>query len=132
MMFEEVWNKYDFTESDILNMEWQLPLKYVLHLNYYWDLSSSEQYPPPAQKEQQVIVILENCIYLNASFPSPAATFADISNFGTIVGWELITPSELLQNLQLSPKEWSHIFFQIGTIGKIETVCRSLIVQHIK
>lgn len=39
MKFEEIWQQYDFTESELLSMGWQLPGDYVLHLNYYWDES---------------------------------------------------------------------------------------------
>jgi len=46
MRFEEAWEQYDFTESEIISIGWEFPLSYVLKVNYYWDLISESQTPP--------------------------------------------------------------------------------------
>jgi len=43
MRFEEAWEQYDFTESEIMSMSWEIPLNYVLKVNYYWNLTSENQ-----------------------------------------------------------------------------------------
>jgi len=141
MRFEEAWEQYDFTESEIISIGWDFPLSYVLKVNYYWDLTSESQ---PGQgatvatDDQWLSLVLQNCIRLyfesaknieSLALLSTDVDFIRPANFGTIVGWGLVTPSPWLEELGLTPNEWSHIFFH-GANGKMEVLCRSLFVRR--
>ena len=142
MRFEEAWEQYDFSESEIISMFWEIPLNYVLKVNYYWDLTSESlpgQVATVATDDQWLSLVLQDCIRLyfdgatkieSLALLSTDVDFIRPANFGTIVGWGLVTPSPWLEELRLTPEEWSHIFFQIGANGKIEVLCRSLIVRR--
>jgi len=126
MNFEQVWQQYDFTEAELLNMGWRLPGDYVLHLNYYWD-----EWGQVSDRDRLLTVILQECTHLNVQLnptrPKPGST---PSHLGTIVGWGLVTPSEWLLCQQLAATEWLHLRFQIGSDSFIEALCRSLAVQQ--
>ena len=141
MRFEEVWEQYDFTESEIISIGWEFPLSYVLKVNYYWDLTSENQ---PGQgatvaaDDQWLSLVLQDCIRLyfdsannikSLALLSTDVDFIRPANFGTIVGWGVVTPSPWLEELGLTPNEWSHIFFH-GANGKTEVLCRSLMVRR--
>jgi len=91
-----------------------------------------------ATNDQWLSLVLQDCIRLYSdsatnieSLPllSTDVDFIRPANFGTIVGWGLVTPSPWLEELGLTPNEWSHIFFH-GANGKMEVLCRSLFVRR--
>jgi hypothetical protein len=53
------------------------------------------------------------------------------TNLGTIIGWGKVNPSPWIENLSLSPDEWLHLFFDIGTHNKIEALCHSLVIEQL-
>ena len=72
MNFEEIWQKYDFTEAELISMGWQLPYNYILNLNYYWQLNSTNTFPEVATTDQPLKLILQSCIRLNIELdPNP-------------------------------------------------------------
>jgi hypothetical protein len=134
MRFEEAWEKYDFTESILLGMYWENSFNYTLRLDYYWDLTERQE-TIISTKSQEICLILEDCIrlYVNSYVPSQEDKILisenqSLANFGTILGWELITPSPWIKELGLSPEEWFHLSFQVGK--GIEILCRSLTVRE--
>ena len=137
MEFAELYNRYDFTESDVLRMEWRLPTDYVLHLNYYWNNLYTEEeisQTTVAVQDQPIKLILETCTYIKTRFFLSKATIdssetSQAPYFGVIFGWGEITSSELIQELELSPNEWIHIFFDFGLPHTVEAVCKSLRIE---
>ena len=132
MQFEEIWQKYDFTEAELLSMGWQFPYDYVLNFNYYWELNPSSATSEVATEEQPLKLILESCIRLDVQLdPNPIGADRPPANLGTIAGWGKVTPSPWLQNLSLSADEWVHVFFEIGAKNKIEALARSLTIEQL-
>ncbi|WP_204103026.1 MULTISPECIES: hypothetical protein [Spirulina sp. CCY15215] len=130
MTFEEIWQKYDFTESELLSMGWQLPNDYVLNLNYYWELNPKNEIDEIATEDQPLKLILSSCIHLDVQFNPEINNSNSISpNLGTIVGWGRINSSSWLQNLSFSPDNWLHLFFDLGGENRIEILARSLSIQ---
>ncbi len=134
MNFTEIWQQYDFTEAELLSMNWQPPNDYILNLNYYWELNSSEA--EVATVDQPLKVTLVSCIRLQVEFLPQISFFAgDTStnpkNLGTIVGWRQVTPSPWIENLGLSQENWLHLEFNIGKENKIEALCHSLTVEQV-
>ncbi len=130
MNFTEIWQKYDFTEAELLSMNWQFPNNYILNLNYYWELDSSEA--EVATVDQPLKVTLVSCTHLQIEFSPQIGLVANVTsakNLGTIVGWRQVTPSSWIDNLGLSPENWLHLEFNIGKGNKIEAICRSLTVE---
>lgn len=130
MNFTEIWQKYDFTEAELLSMNWQFPNNYILNLNYYWELDSSEA--EVATVDQLLKVTLVSCTHLQIEFLPQIDLVANVTsakNLGTIVGWRQVTPSSWIDNLGLSPENWLHLEFNIGKGNKIEAICRSLKVE---
>ena len=132
MNFQQIWQQYDFTESELLSMGWQFPYDYVLNLNYYWRTNSTNYTSEVATNDQFLNIILKTCIRLDVQLnPNPDELDRKPANLGTIVGWEQVTPSPWLENLSLSPNELLHLLFEIGGNNKIEAVCRSLVVEQL-
>ncbi|MFP4099025.1 hypothetical protein [Coleofasciculus sp.] len=132
MNFEEIWQQYDFTEAELLSMEWQFPYDYILNLNYYWELNSTNTYPEIANTDQPLKLILKSCIRLNVQlYPNPNELEQSPANLGTIIGWGKVTPSPWLEQLSLSPSDWLHIFFDIGGNNKLEALCHSLAIEQL-
>lgn len=132
MNFEEIWQKYDFTEAELLSMGWQFPYNYILNLNYYWQLNSTNTYSEVATTDQPLKLILQSCIRLNIElYPNPDELEQPPANLGTIIGWGKVTPSPWLEHLSLSPNDWLHLFFDIGGNNKIEALCRSLVIEQL-
>ncbi len=71
MNFEEVWQQYDFTESELLSMGWQFPYDYVLNLNYYWQLNPTNSTSEVATNDQFLNIILKTCIRLDVQLNPP-------------------------------------------------------------
>jgi hypothetical protein len=132
MNFEEIWQQYDFTESELLSMGWQFPYNYILNLNYYWELNPTNTNSEIATTEQHLKLILKSCIRLDIQLNSNPNELEQIpANFGTITGWGKVTPSPWLENLSLSPDEWLHLFFDIGGNNKIEALCQSIVIEEL-
>lgn len=132
MNFEKIWQQYDFTEAELLSMEWQFPYNYVLNLNYYWELNPTNTNCEIATTEQPLKVILKSCIRLDIKLNSNPNELKQIpANLGTIIGWGKVTPSPWLENLSLSPDEWLHLFFDIGGNNKIEALCQSIVIEEL-
>ncbi|MEQ9672469.1 hypothetical protein [Coleofasciculus sp. G2-EDA-02] len=132
MNFEEIWQQYDFTEAELLSMEWQFPYDYILNLNYYWELNSTNTYPEIANTDQPLKLILKSCIRLNVQlYPNPNELEQSPANLGSIIGWGKVTPSPWLEQLSLSPSDWLHLFFDIGRNNKLEALCHSLAIEQL-
>ncbi|MBZ8180505.1 hypothetical protein [Oscillatoria salina] len=132
MQFEEVWQEYDFTEAELLSMGWQFPNDYVLNLNYYWELNSSNNSSEVATVDQPLKLILQSCIRLEVRLnPNPIMASQTLTNLGTIVGWGQVNPSPWLEELSLTASEWIHLFFEIGGDNKIEALVRSLTIEQL-
>lgn len=132
MNFEEIWQKYDFTESELLSMEWQFPYNYILNLNYYWELNPTHTNSEIAATDQPLKVILKSCIRLDIQLNSNPNELKQIpTNLGTIIGWGKVTPSPWLENFSLSADEWLHLFFDIGGNNKIEALCQSIAIEQL-
>ncbi len=132
MNFEEIWQQYDFTEAELLSMGWQFPYNYILNLNYYWELNSTNTNSEIATTEQPLKLILKSCIRLDIQLNSNPDDLERIpANLGTIIGWGKVTPSPWLENLSLSPDEWLHLFFDIGGNNKIEALCQSIVIEQL-
>lgn len=132
MNFEEIWQKYDFTEAELLSMGWQFPYDYILKFNYYWELNSTDNSPEIATTDQHLNLILKSCIRLDIQLNPNPDNFNQIpTNLGTIIGWGKVNPSPWTENLSLSPDEWLHLFFDIGTHNKIEALCHSLVIEQL-
>jgi hypothetical protein len=132
MNFEEIWQEYDFTESELLSMGWQFPYNYILNLNYYWELNPTSTNSEISTTEQPLKLILKSCIRLDIQFNSNPNELEQIpANLGTIIGWGKVTPSPWLENLSLSPDEWLHLFFDIGGNNKIEALCQSIVIEQL-
>jgi hypothetical protein len=132
MNFEEIWQQYDFTESELLSMGWQFPYNYILNLNYYWELNPTNTTSEIATTEQHLKLILKSCIRLDIQLNSTPDDLEQIpANLGTVIGWGKVTPSPWLENLSLSPDEWLHLFFDIGGNNKIEALCQSIVIEEL-
>jgi len=132
MNFEDIWQQYDFTESELLSMGWQFPYNYILNFNYYWDLNPTHSNSEIATTEQPLKLILKSCIRLDIQLNSNPDELERIpANLGTIIGWGKVTPSPWLENLSLSPDEWLHLFFDIGGNNKIEALCQSIVIEQL-
>lgn len=132
MNFEEIWQQYDFTESELLSMGWQFPYNYILNLNYYWELNSTNTNSEIATTEQPLKLILKSCIRLDIQLNSNPNDLERIpANLGTIIGWGKVNPSPWLENLSLSPDEWLHLFFDLGGNNKIEALCQSIVIEQL-
>lgn len=127
MTFEQVWARYDFTESVIVGMRWETPLTYVLHLNYYWSLQRAGDPSRPAPHDQYVQVLLRDCVRLSLSFTTPRSA-GSAHHFGTITGWERIRSSTWIDTAP-DPATWLHLTFYVGSADRIEALCRSIDVQ---
>lgn len=125
MNFEQIWQQYDFTEAELLNMGWQLPGDYVLHLNYYWD-----EWGQVSDRDRPLTVILLDCTRLTVQLNPTRPKSGYQSHLGTIVGWGLVTPSEWLLPQKVAEDLWLHLRFEIGSDSFIEALCRSLAVQQ--
>jgi len=132
MNFEEIWQQYDFTESELLSMGWQFPYNYILNLNYYWELNPTNTTSEIATTEQHLKLILKSCIRLDIQLNSNPDDLEQIpANLGTVIGWGKVTPSPWLENLSLSPDEWLHLFFDLGGNNKIEALCQSIVIEEL-
>ncbi len=132
MNFEQIWQQYDFTETELLSMGWQFPYDYILNFNYYWELNSTNTISEIATTEQPLKLILKSCIRLDIQLNSNPHELEQIpANLGTIIGWGKVTPSLWLENLSLSPDEWLHLFFDIGGNNKIEALCQSIVIEEL-
>lgn len=130
MQFEQIWQEYDFTESELLSMGWQAPNNYILNLNYYWELNPKNETDEIATENQPLKLILSSCIHLDVQFNPEINDSNSIPlNLGTIVGWGRVQPSSWLKNLALSPNDWLHLFFDLGGENRIEILARSLDLQ---
>lgn len=132
MQFEDAWQQYDLTESELLRMEWRSPLHYVLHVNYYWNLDATHAAEQVASEDQPLDIVLQDCIRLHVEFGGVVPGQTEYTSFGTIVGWGRVEPSPWLQALKLPSAEWLHLFFQIGTSSRVEVLCHSIAIQRQK
>lgn len=130
MNFAEIWQKYDFTEAELLSMTWQPPKDYILNLNYYWELNSTGTVAEVATVDQPLKLVLVSCIRLQVQLIPEMQTGAP--TMGTIVGWGQVSPSPWIKNLGLLSEDWLHLEFDIGGDNKIEALCRSLKVEQLK
>lgn len=124
MDFQQAWQRYDFTESEILAMRWANATDYVLELNYYWELGAKPS-RGPAPHDQPVTVTLQNCVMLLVDYGAAVQPLSS-ANFGTIVGWGRVDPSPWITQHAADGQGWLHLFFQIGATDRIEMVCRGL------
>ncbi|MEQ9550051.1 MAG: hypothetical protein RIM23_10575 [Coleofasciculus sp. G3-WIS-01] len=130
--FEEIWQQYDFVDSELLSMEWQFPYDYIFNLNYYWELNSTNYFPEVATTDQPLKLILKSCIRLDIQrYPTRDRLEPTPANFSTIIRWGKVTPSPWLEDLSFSPDDWLHLFFDIGGNKKIEALCRSLVIEQL-
>ncbi|MCT7973940.1 hypothetical protein [Laspinema olomoucense] len=130
MQFQEIWQQYDFTESELLSMGWQFPYDYVLNLNYYWELNGRGSGSEVASVDQPMKLVLCSCIRLDVQInPNLETEIQPPQTLGTIVGWGQVKPSPWLESLSLSASDWTHLFFEIGGNNKIEAVMRSLSIE---
>lgn len=132
MQFEEIWQQYDFTEAELLSMTWEPPNDYILNLNYYWELNSSDSAGSVATVDQPLKLLLHSCIRLDVQLnPHLDRHSESATHLGTIIGWRQITPSLWIENLGLPSENWLHLEFDIGGDNKIEALCHSLTVEHL-
>lgn len=132
MQFEEIWQQDDFTESELLSMNWQPPNDYILNLNYYWELNSPDSEVEVATVEQPLKLLLHSCIRVNVQLNHHYDEHSIApTHLGTIVGWRQVTPSSWIENLGLLPENWLHLEFDIGGDNKIEALCNSLTVEEL-
>jgi hypothetical protein len=68
MNFAETWQQYDFTEAELLSITWQPPNHCILHLNYYWELNSTDATTEVAATDQPLQLVLYSCIRLEVQF----------------------------------------------------------------
>ncbi len=108
------------------------PLKFILILNYYWDLNSTSTSSKVATEDRPLILILESCLHANVRLNIHSVEPSQpLANLGTIIGWGQIEPSPWLQTHSLSESEWMHLYFDIGGNNRIEAICRSLSIEQL-
>lgn len=130
----ELQEKYDFTESTILAVEWRRQCRdVVITLDYYWDFSDPEQRKPGPSVPMELRLI--GVTWIRCILNVPFARSDQECSEPTIIGWgidrDIPSIGEMESTVLQVGSEFHFIFIQIDANARparnwLEAICRDV------